>query len=542
MNANINTLLSLGKTYSKEEAHIQFDIIYKQRLDEIVKKIDDLIKTNSVFDLIFCTYAAYAKQKLPNKAAMMKFVNEEIAAASLTSCGFYKSNIMMHINYDLPNVWGEFKTIDMAEFASFYGQCCLNLYECVKHIDSYQGRSGQQLTNELAQCFQVGPRNSVFFANSNIDLEDLAMTSLPPNFLCCPEEDNHNLLERVENGLRDLIAIQRKKASRHAYKQDDFAAVIIQYILYRSTQNGTEWELIFSREKFVKRICDVVDDFLAGKNSFDHELVQKLILKIESVLNDYNSDFKMLGLSLDQQATSLAHKIAFRKLFETFTAKRKREAYAVHVLWEKKRDELLEFFVSQLSPDQTKDEENAKMFIRKIAETLEETLDDELQSLFQNESSKRQGELGFLQLQANRETTLISLSSQELLSFVLDPNKIIKQDFTILWHDFTNSIIKHYETTRLEELKMLDELKKLLNKLNQTMALMKKAPESFKAQELFQVSLASQLADSPVESEEQIGKNVYFKVRKKQQIILYIFVYFYPGYFKINISKKSLFF
>ena len=168
MNAKINNLLSLGKTNSKKEAEIEFDLIYNQRLKQIRKKIDEQINTSIHFDLIFCRYAAYAKQKLPNMAWMMTFVKDKLVSISWTSCGFYKSNLPRLINYDLPKVFDIFKTIDKSEFVSFYAQCCLNLYECVKHIHKFQGNSEQKLSNELAKKFNIRPKKGVKYAGLHI--------------------------------------------------------------------------------------------------------------------------------------------------------------------------------------------------------------------------------------------------------------------------------------------------------------------------------------------------------------------------------------
>ena len=146
-----------------------------------------------------------------------------------------------------------------------------------------------------------------------------------------------------------FYSFSKNKKSRHIYAQEDFAAIIIQFIQSRSAVDS-EWELIFSQVKFVERISKLVDDFLTGKTNFDHELIQSLTLKIDSVLDDYTNDFKVLGLGLSQEATSLAHKIGFGKMFDRLIAKQKSEAYSVRDLWEAKRSELLELFMSQLAP------------------------------------------------------------------------------------------------------------------------------------------------------------------------------------------------
>ena len=505
--AHINTLLSSGQTYTKDEARRQFDIIYQQRLNEISKKIADTIERNDVFNLIFDTYQAFEQRNFPNKASMLNFLGSSSIGA-WKSCGFYKSNELIHVNPDLPSVWREFKIINQSDFASFFYQCCFNLFAALEHIGKFQGKLGQKLTNELAQYFKVGPKRGSCFPTTDVDLNDLQMIDQPPNYQLQAEQDKATFLQWASHRLRELFYGIQNKTSRRLYLQEEFATVIIQHIQWRSTVNR-EWDLIFSQAKFVARVSLLVDDFLNGKMSFDHELIQTLILKIDRVFEDYNDDFKALGLVLSLEAKSLAHKIAFRKLLELFTAKFSSEAYNERDLWEAKRDELLQFFVSQLAPDQAKDEENAKQFMRTFAESIEQTLQDQMRGLIDTQVAAREDEFSRLRLQEKRDATLSSLSREKLLEYVLNPTEFIYNDFMLIWRDFEASLTSEFRIKQNEQLRLFDELKELLHRLNEQMSRLKTAPETFKAQELFRVANTLQLMP---ESAEQINKSVYFKV------------------------------
>ena len=421
------------------------------------------------------------------------------------SCGFYKSNELFNVTYDLPKVWTKFKTIDRTDFALFYYQCCENLSAALEHIDKFKGGTGQKLTNELAQKFKIGPKNGACFFNTDVDLKDLIMTDQPPSFQHYQDKDKTSILQDSVNNLAKFFEFKNKQSQR-LYTQEEFAAIIIRFIQLRSTVDS-EWDLIFNQNKFVKRISELVDDFLKNKNHFDHELVQTFVTKIDSVFDDYNSDLKVLGLSLSQEPKSLAHKIAFLKMFELFSKKREKEAYVVKDLWVAKRPELLQFFVSQLAPDQAKDKENAKQFVRKLVETIDKTLSEQQKTLITTRLKEREDDFSRLKLQASREASLTSMSKEDLLRFVLYPTEFIFSDFTCIWNDFKSSLRQEFNIIKFEQIKLLDELANLFRQLNEIMASMQTKRETFKAQELFRTSKLLP------ESEKDINKNVYLKVR-----------------------------
>ena len=509
INAKVNTFLCSGKTYTKEEASSLFDIIFKERLDSLSTKIKNSIKANNIFDLIFSSYTSFASGSLPNKASIMgSTIDKQIDGWQV--CGFYKSNELVHVNYDLPSVWPKFKTIDASKFALFYYRCCLNLVAAIEHIAKFKGKLLQKLTNELAHNFKVGPRNGNSFQSTNIDLKDLVMIDLPPAFTQrYQEEEKTNTLQSLINSFADFLQPKKDDASQQSqrlYAQDEFAAVVVQFIQFRSTINA-DWELIFNKVKYTKRVAELADDFLKNKNNFDHELVQSFVPQIDSVFDDYNSDLKVLGLSLSQEAMSLAHKIAFVKMFELFSEKRKKEAYVVEDLWVAKRPELLEFFVSQLAPDQSKDVENAKQFVRKLVETIDKTLSEQQKTLITTRLKEREDDFSRLKLQASRDASLTSMSKEDLLRFVLSPTEFIFRDFTSIWNDFRSSLRQEFNIIKFEQIKLLDELANLFRQLNEIMASMQTKRETFKAQELFRTSKLLP------ESEKDINKNVYLKVR-----------------------------
>ena len=421
---------------------------------------------------------------------------------SWQSCGFSKSNVLI-INYDLPSVWSEFKTIDTSDFASFYFQCCLNLSAALGYITTFKGGSSQKLTNELEQSFKVAPKSGVCFRTSNVELNDLIMTDHPPKFQRYPEQDKATILQSATNGLQYLLKKKQKTNSKNT--QEKFAAIIIQYIQWRS-RSTNEWDLIFSQQKFAERITRRVVEFLRGRNHFDNELIQTLVLQIDNVLEGYTNDFKMFGLSLTQEATSIAHKIAFRITLDVFTARRKSKTYLVNDLWLAKRDGLLEFFVSHLGPDQTKDEENAKQFLRKFAESIDRTLSEQLQTLITTKLNESEGEFSRLRLQKKRDAIMISSTSEDLLQYVLDPNTFIYNDFKIVWKNFKSLLREEFRTIQKEQMNLFDELKIIFAKLNESITSLKVARETFKADELFRTT---QLLS---ESEKNINKNLYLKV------------------------------
>ena len=261
------------------------------------------------------------------------------------SCGFYKSNESIEINYELPNVWPRFRTIEKSDFAMFYYRCCLNLVAANEHIEQFKGGSGHKLTNELAHTFRLGPRKGVCFETTNVNLNYLVMLAEPKTFQNIAAQDKSEFVQYAINNLRTFFQ-KNKESKRVVYSEKDFAAIIIEYIMSNSTLRY-QFYLILDQQEFVKRITLLVDDFLKGKESLDYELIRTLIEKIESVLDEYNNDFKLLGLGLSHEAKSLAHKIAFFKSFDFFTEKLKSRAYVARDLWVSKRDELRQLFVSK---------------------------------------------------------------------------------------------------------------------------------------------------------------------------------------------------
>ena len=501
--AKINSLLLSGNTFTKEEASSQFDIIFDDRLTSLQSKINDSIKTNTIFDLMFSSYNSFSNAILPTKSTVMEF-NTNKKTHVWQSCGFYKSIELIHLNLDLPSAWLKFKTIDGSEFALFYYQCCLNLKDALKHIAKLKGKMVHQFTNELGHNFKVGPRSGQSFQSTNVNLKDLMMIELPPLFQCYQEKDKADRLQALMNDFQS-----KDNQLLRIYKQEEYASIIVQFVQLCSTIKS-DWDLIFNKTKYISRVTALVDDFLKNKNNFDHELIQTFIPKLQNVFDDYNNDLRVIGLSLSQETTSLAHKIAFCKMFELFSAKIKKEAYSVQELWMDKRPELLQFFVSQLAPDKAKDEKNAKEFMRKLLESIYQTLSKRLQTLITTRLNEKEDYFSRLHLQANRDATLTSLSAEDLLKFVIHPTEFMLNDFTVIWNDFKNSLILEFDNIKFEYSKMLDELKNSFKKLNTIMAPLKTKPETFNAQALFKTT---QLLP---ESQNDINKNVHLKVRSHE--------------------------
>ena len=500
-----------GKVYSKEEARSQFDIIYQQLLDDSTKIIEDKLKTYDVFVLVFSSYTVFANGNLPNKDLL-----EEKTIGEWKSCGFCKSNELIHVNYDLENEWPNFKTIDKFDFASFYYQCCINLVAVIEHIGKVdKGLNGQKLSNELAQKFNVGPKSGNCFLNTDIDFNDLVMIDQPPSFQRYSEQDLPNFLQSAINSLRTFFQIN--KESKRLYIQEEFDTIIIQYIQSRAALNS-KLDIIFNQDNFIKCISKLVDDFLISKTglmfektNFDLDLIQLLIFKIDGLFDDYNNDFKVLGLGLSQEAISLAHNIAFRKLLDFFTAKLKSEAFFAHNLWVAKRDELLQFFVSQLVPDQSKDEENAKQFISKCADWIVQAVRRMIRMFFPAQQNKIEREFCRIRFQVKQDASMESMSREDLLEYILDPNKLILNDFSSEWSDFVDSSYDHLKQTKYYEefakhCKLFDELKIILTRIKDKMASLKSTSETFNVQNLFQTF---QLLP---DSDEQINKGAYLKV------------------------------
>ena len=214
----------------------------------------------------------------------------------------------------------------------------------------------------------------------------------------------------------------------------------------------------------------------------------------------------MFGLGLSQEAMTFSHRIAFRKLLDFVTAKLKKEAYVAHGLWVAKRDELLQFFVSQLVSKPLNDEENAKQFIRKFADSIEKTLSEQTRTFIKTKLNERESEFRRLHFQEKREASMESMSCEDLLEYIIDPTKFIMKDFLVIWADFENSIRQQLITNKSEHLKLFAELKIILTRMNDKMASLKSGPETFNAQKLFQT--VKLLPDS----EEQINKSVFLKV------------------------------
>ena len=416
------------------------------------------------------------------------------------SCGFYKSNEQVHVNYEFLNVWPKFTTIDNSDFEFFSCQSCLNLLNALKHIIKSKVLNLQKLSNELAQNFKIGLKSGFSVNTPEVDLNGIEMIDEPP-IINNQERDKLNFLERASNRLRELFKLQTKSNSKHSYKQEEFAAVIIKFIQWRSTINS-EWKLIFNQVKFVEKISELVENVFYGKNSFDHELIQTLILKIDGVFAEYNNDFKVLGLSLSQEAMSFAHKIAFRKIFEIFTDKKKKEAYNVKELWEAKHDEFRQFSLSQLAPEENKDEINAKRFIRKFVESIDHTINQQKQTLIKTKEEEIESEFTHLKFQEKRDASLETMTDEDLLNYVLEPTKLIQNDFERQLDDLKSSLNREFYSKTSEQLNLFDELQTILKRLDDNLVRLENAPETFKAQELFRTT----------QLETQIENNVYLKV------------------------------
>ena len=156
-------------------------------------------------------------------------------------------------------------------------------------------------------------------------------------------------------------------------------------------------------------------------------------------------------------------------------------------LWKKKKDSLCKFFISQLAPDQNKDQDNSKQYLRLFTETLELTLTTKCKTLIEEKLKEKEEIFSRLKLQESHDLSITGLTKDELLKFVLKPTESLVDAFETLWTDFEASMNNIVRIKFNESLDIFDRLKESLSRLNDSISNLKTSSESFNANEIFQL-------------------------------------------------------
>jgi hypothetical protein len=376
-----------------------------------------------------------------------------------------------------------------------------------KFIQKYQVQDGNSFWRELESKFNIKhkPTNNRYLNLRQIKLDDLIMIDLPPKFYELQNEIQRNknistsklqeMWKDIKSKANQLLSWLRNRVSYQnevPYLEEEFSSIIKSFIWNKAILNPPWLHLIFDETKYKARINEVVEEIkIDSEEEIDHELIQTIILKIENVFEDYNKEFGILDLALARDAKFFAHKYVFKKLLQIYATRRIENVENELTIWESKKESLRRFFISQLSPDQDKDKENAMQCLRIFNEKLQNKLSQTCIKHIEQKLQEHEEKFSRLKTLEQRDLTLTILSPKELLSFVLEPTEFLLDYFKVIWKDFEKSLNNEIVNIRSNTLKNFSSLKTSLRKLSESLMKNRLSRETFSANEIFQIKKAS---------------------------------------------------
>jgi hypothetical protein len=471
INERIKYLLKSGKIYNKLEAENEFNILFDERSFEITKNIH--------LDLIFSIYSALEKKNIPNK-------NEIVRLMKMNKTHFespvQESNILYMDALNLKEALNEFKIIDRRKFEKFYDECTLNLLNAMDFIDNFNYYDKHKFKEDLKNKFNLKLRPGKYQLDKiNLyDLEIYGMSHVPLN----------------------KMSSESNNSKKNMYSEEEFSFVIKNFIKDKIITSPNDINLIFDESRYIEKINEILNSIkIDSEEEIDHECIQSLILKLDKVFEEYNKDYQFFDLSLSREAKTIAHLKVFKQLLTIYSTKVIEKSENELEIWQKKKDSMCKFFVSQLSPDQDKDLENSRQCLRLFSDILEKNFIENCKQRIETKLLKKEDQYTRLKMQASRDSTLISLNKSELLSFILKPTEFLLKDFQTDWVDFENSLNSDVSKEFNKMLKQFDNLNDCIQILHESISKLKKTAETFKVQELFVISKSTQKLKRSLSSE-----------------------------------------
>ncbi|RNA20096.1 von Willebrand factor type A domain containing [Brachionus plicatilis] len=504
INERVNFLLRSGKNYNEEDAKNEFERLFAQMLEEIEKNVNESIKNkDSYFNLIYTIYSSLCR--IPSKIEIHEQLH--IRTPDLKS-PLMPTNNRFVTNINLKQVIKEFKVINKEKFELLYEGCCVNILEAIDFINNNKQK---KTTNEL--LLHLKNEYSLTFTNYTscdpnipIRLIDLKMIRMIQIDNYAPEEETKLKSSKILKSpiilykagkqklidLLDKLKIKKKKKlveiwnnSSKNYSENEFSLIIRNYLSSKVISNN-EWYLLFDESEFLKKIIEISNK-ISFKNEPDYELVQSISLELEKLFEEYNNDLNFFDLALSNEPKRCAHIIIFKKMFVLYSNINIDKAINETNVWKQKKDSLCKYFVSQLAPDQFKDQENAKQYLRLFSEITEKELVNKCNSLIITEIERIGKNFTRLKMLEKHDSTLISLSRDKLLSYVLDPTNFLLNDFQILWDDFEENINKEILLIQSKLSKYFDLLKVCMQTIYNHLLENRNSFDSFRANVIFRL-------------------------------------------------------
>jgi hypothetical protein len=496
INERIKYLLKSGKIYSKKEAEQEFNILFEERSLEIRKNINETIeRSDDYVNLIYSIYSAFEKQNIPSKT--------KIESLMISKKIYFKnpvitSNILLKNALNLKEALNEFKVIDRKNFEKFYDECTLNLLNAIEFIDNIHYYDEYQFHKDLKINFNVKLKPGSYVIKK-ISLYDLEIDGMHFPIVKTTSESAWN---EVKRKIINTVNYLRNKSKKNMYSDEEFSFVIKKFIKDKIIINSEQLNLIFDENRYNEKISEIIKSIkIDSEEEIDHECIQSIILKLDKMFEEYNKDYQFFDLSLSREAKSIAHLSVFKHLVTIYSIKTIEKSENELEIWQKKKESMSKFFVSQLSPDQNKDLENSRQCLRLFSEILEKNFIENSKQKIESKLQEKEDQFTRLKMQANRDSTLNSLNKSDLLSFVLKPTEFLLKDFQTIWIDFENSLNSDITKEFNKTLKQFDNLNDCFQKLHESISKLKKTSETFKVQDLFLISKSTEKLNRSLSSE-----------------------------------------
>ena len=368
-------------------------------------------------------------------------------------------------------------------------------------------KSIDRFNNDLSSFNLRLSRARSSYKLNDINIGDLVMTDVPPQFSNVQKDKTltqelKNYWKDIKTKVNNLLSYMKNKSSHvREYLDEEFSMVVKKFLWDSAITRRSWWSLIFDEALYREKIAQAaVSIRVDSDEEIDYEFVQKLILNLEKIFQDYNTEFQIFDIALSIESKSFAHVYVLKKLVEIYGTKLIEKAENEHHVWESRKSSLCQFFISQLSPDQNKDKENARQCLRLFSEKLQRDLTVTGKTFVKQRLKAHENQFNRLKMQESRDSTLTSLSTDQLYSFVLNPTDFLVNDFNVIWKDFEMSLNKELKKKRENILSNFENLKESFSKLYETLVNFKESSETFQVQNLFQITQNFIPAEEELES------------------------------------------